>query len=89
MDKREKRRRVTEADERVSAELRRLRIDTGLTQTEIAAVLGVSFQQWQKYERGENRISAGGLFRLLQGIGMSPAEFFRRLEQSTRSPSRR
>lgn len=45
----------------LGAAIRDMRVENGKTQVEIAQMLGVSFQQVQKYESGENRI---GLFRL-------------------------
>lgn len=36
--------------------LRELRVEKGLSQKALAEELGVSFQQIQKYEKGENRI---------------------------------
>ena len=37
---------------------------SGLTQTECADILGVSFQQYQKWEKGSNRIYAEQLLEL-------------------------
>jgi transcriptional regulator with XRE-family HTH domain len=36
----------------------------GLSQTDIADALDLTFQQVQKYEKGSNRLSAGRLYRL-------------------------
>lgn len=36
----------------------------GLTQSQLAGKLGVTFQQVQKYEKGINRIGAGRLFQM-------------------------
>jgi transcriptional regulator with XRE-family HTH domain len=44
------------------------RLERGISQTALGEVLGVAFQQVQKYEKGTNRVSAGALFEL--------AEFF-------------
>jgi transcriptional regulator with XRE-family HTH domain len=35
------------------------RVELGMNQTALAQRLGVAFQQVQKYEKGQNRISAG------------------------------
>jgi transcriptional regulator with XRE-family HTH domain len=45
----------------VGANLRLLRQAAHISQTELAAKLGVTFQQVQKYERGSNRLGAGRL----------------------------
>ena len=48
----------------VAARVRTHRKALGLSQTDIAEKLGVTFQQVQKYENGTNRIGAGRLFEL-------------------------
>jgi len=52
----------------IGARLRARRRQMGLSQTELAAQLGVSFQQVQKYERGANRISASTLIAAAQAL---------------------
>jgi transcriptional regulator with XRE-family HTH domain len=47
----------------------------GMSQANLGAKLGVTFQQIQKYERGTNRISAGMLHRLSGILGV-PITFF-------------
>ncbi|MFX5498345.1 helix-turn-helix transcriptional regulator, partial [Acinetobacter baumannii] len=41
--------------------MRAHRLILGMSQSELAKQLGVSFQQVQKYEKGTNRIGAGRL----------------------------
>lgn len=48
----------------------------GLSQTALAAELGVSFQQVQKYEKGANRVSASRLHQAATALGCSVADFF-------------
>jgi transcriptional regulator with XRE-family HTH domain len=45
----------------------------GLSQTELANALGVTFQQVQKYEKGSNRISASMLVRAAAALETSVA----------------
>jgi transcriptional regulator with XRE-family HTH domain len=59
-------------------EARRIR---GLTQTQVAAALGLSFQAVQKYETGENRISAGRLVQV-SALLQLPLSFFAQDQQS-------
>ena len=56
--------------------LRILREKRGLSQTDLGAVLDVSFQQMGNYEKGKHRLSAGALFLLARFLGTSPAAFF-------------
>ncbi len=48
----------------VGARVREFRIMRGLTQHQLAALLGVTYQQEHKYETGINRIAAGRLYQL-------------------------
>jgi transcriptional regulator with XRE-family HTH domain len=57
----------------VGARIRLQRHAIGLSQQALAARLGLSFQQIQKYERGANRVSASMLVKTAQALGCSPA----------------
>lgn len=46
-----------EESKRIGRILKMIRVDRCLTQEKLGAILGVSFQQVQKYETGANRIS--------------------------------
>jgi transcriptional regulator with XRE-family HTH domain len=63
-------------DLHVGGRLKMRRIVMGLSQEKLAERLGITFQQIQKYERGQNRISAGRLFRLSQLLQVEVAYFF-------------
>lgn len=45
----------------VGVRIRHYRIAQGLSQTQVARAAGVSFQQLQKYENGENRVAVSRL----------------------------
>lgn len=49
---------------------------------EVAAELGISHQQLQKYETGSNRLSAGMIDRVATVLGVSIASLFNRPKQS-------
>ena len=51
-------------DVAVGARIRTRRRATGLSQTQLAEALGITFQQVQKYERGANRVSASMLVKI-------------------------
>jgi transcriptional regulator with XRE-family HTH domain len=59
-------------DVHVGKRLRQARLLAGLSQEELGNGIGVSFQAVQKYEQGENRLSASRLYRaatlLRQGV---------------------
>jgi transcriptional regulator with XRE-family HTH domain len=56
-----KKRSPTAADGEVGESIRAHRLIAGMSQTDLAEQLGVSFQQVQKYEKGTNRVGAGRL----------------------------
>lgn len=56
--------------------LRRLRICKGLSQNQLGEIVGLTFQQIQKYERGENRMSVSRIHQFCDTFKASPLEFF-------------
>src|SRR5258708_34903553 len=56
--------RVQDIDRHVGARIRESRIMLGLTQQQLADLIGVTYQQAHKYERGINRVSAGRLYQI-------------------------
>lgn len=55
-------------DEAVGARIRIRRKMLGISQSELADSIGVSFQQVQKYERGTNRASASTLVHIAAAL---------------------
>ena len=47
----------------------------GLTQPQLAELIGVTYQQLHKYERGFNRVSAGRLFEIARALS-APVRYF-------------
>jgi len=56
-----KKRRPNSTDIQVGESIRAYRLIAGMSQSDLAGRLGVSFQQVQKYEKGANRVGAGRL----------------------------
>jgi transcriptional regulator with XRE-family HTH domain len=48
----------------------------GMTQQQLGDIVGIKFQQIQKYETGMNRISASRLWDIAQALGVSISFFF-------------
>lgn len=67
-------------DRHVGERIRRRRAELGMTQHDLAVMLGISYQQVQKYETGANRVSAGRLYTLSRRLGCSVGYFFDGLE---------
>jgi len=55
---------LDDTDRYVGARVRGRRRMLGLTQHQLAELIGVSYQQANKYETGLNRVSAGRLYRI-------------------------
>jgi transcriptional regulator with XRE-family HTH domain len=62
-------------DVRVGARLRLRRNMLGLSQKKLGELIGLTFQQMQKYERGANRIGASRLHELSRVLDV-PVSFF-------------
>ncbi|HIJ61484.1 MAG TPA: helix-turn-helix transcriptional regulator [Rhodospirillaceae bacterium] len=67
--------RANDTDRHVGARIRDRRIMLGIGQQQMADLIGVTYQQAHKYERGINRISAGRLYEIAQILGV-PVDFF-------------
>jgi transcriptional regulator with XRE-family HTH domain len=62
-------------DDHVGARIRGRRIMLGLTQQQLAEMIGVTYQQAHKYERGINRVSAGRLYEIARALN-APITYF-------------
>lgn len=62
-------------DHYVGRRLKQRRDQLKMSQEKLGELLGVSFQQVQKYERGQNRVSASRLFEIARVMGV-PIDFF-------------
>jgi transcriptional regulator with XRE-family HTH domain len=62
-------------DAQVGNRVRLRRMLIGMSQERLGELLGLTFQQVQKYEKGVNRIGAGRLFEVSRILGV-PIEYF-------------
>jgi transcriptional regulator with XRE-family HTH domain len=63
-------------DRHVGDRLRERRVMLGITQQGMAELLGVTYQQAHKYEKGINRISAGRLHQIATILGVEVDYFY-------------
>ena len=56
-----------------------------VSQQDLAKVLGLSFQQIQKYEKGTNRMSAATLFQIAEVLKVDVMYFYEGLPRSTKN----
>ena len=68
--------RPQDTDRHVGAKLRERRLSLGLTQQGLAELIGVTYQQAHKYEKGVNRIAAGRLYTIAQALGVEVGYFY-------------
>jgi transcriptional regulator with XRE-family HTH domain len=73
-------------DGQVGTRVRLRRMLVGMSQERLGELLGLTFQQVQKYEKGVNRIGAGRLYQVAQILGVSISYFYEGVvEQSAQS----
>ena len=63
-------------DKLIGGQVRLRRLTVGMSQEKLAANLGITFQQVQKYEKGTNRIAASRLWKLAEILDVSIDFFF-------------
>ena len=63
-------------DLHVGLRVRHRRVELGLSQTNLANLLGISFRQVQKYEKGVNRLGASRLYDTARVLGTTIDYFF-------------
>jgi len=63
-------------DKRLGQRLKTRRMELGVSQERLADLLGVTFQQIQKYEKGVNRIAASRLFSMAEALDVTVGYFF-------------
>ncbi|MDF2748276.1 MAG: transcriptional regulator, Cro/CI family [Propionibacteriaceae bacterium] len=64
----------------------------GLTQHQMADLIGVTYQQAHKYEKGINRVAAGRLYSIARVLGIEVSYFYEGFKTGrslTLSPSQR
>ena len=72
--------RASAADRYVGTRIRERRLMLGLSQQQMAQMIGVTCQQAHKYERGLNRIAAGRLYEIALALSVPTSWFFEGLE---------
>jgi transcriptional regulator with XRE-family HTH domain len=67
---------ATSIDRKLGQRVRSRRLEIGMSQERLAELLGVTFQQVQKYEKGVNRIAASRLFDIASALQQPVSRFF-------------
>ncbi len=71
-------------DVHVGQRLRLRRSLMGMSQERLGELLGLTFQQIQKYERGANRIGSSRLYAISRALEVPVAWFFEEMDGATR-----
>jgi len=66
-------------DSQIGQRLRALRLARGLSQADLASKVNLSFQQIQKYESGNSRMTASKLYEISVALDISVVWFFENL----------
>ncbi|MFM2045300.1 MAG: hypothetical protein RLY86_3876, partial [Pseudomonadota bacterium] len=77
----------TSIENHVAGRIRLRRGLLGMSQSDLARTLGITFQQVQKYERGSNRVSVGKLYRLAEILDVPLTFFFDGLDGASATRS--
>ncbi|SDN78542.1 helix-turn-helix domain-containing protein [Ensifer sp. YR511] len=64
------------ADQHVGRQLATIRLQSDVSQVQLAKAVGISFQQLQKYENAKNRVSASMLYEIASCLGVPVGRFF-------------
>jgi transcriptional regulator with XRE-family HTH domain len=63
-------------DAHIGQRIKSRRVMLGLSQEKLGEILGLTFQQIQKYERGTNRVSASRLHHISQALDTNTGFFY-------------
>ncbi len=76
---------TTDVDRLVGIRITALRKARGLSQTALGTAVGVTFQQVQKYEKGQNRVGAGRLREIARLLEVPVSAFFEESAEAAES----
>ncbi|ESZ26124.1 hypothetical protein X733_30145 [Mesorhizobium sp. L2C067A000] len=64
------------ADQHVGRQIAIVRVQSDVSQAQLARSIGISFQQLQKYENARNRVSASMLYEIASSLSVPAGRFF-------------
>ncbi|HRK64072.1 MAG TPA: helix-turn-helix transcriptional regulator, partial [Terricaulis sp.] len=71
-------------DRKLGERVRARRLEIGMSQERLAELLGVTFQQVQKYDKGINRMAASRLYDMSAALDMPMTRFFEGISAARR-----
>lgn len=67
-------------DKHVGNRIYSLRLAQGLSRMQLAKIIGVTHQQLQKYEKGDNRLSIGRLILIAKALEKAVSYFYQEID---------
>lgn len=89
MDKRNESRKPNDIDFHVGKRIKKIRDSENISQKRLADMVGVTFQQLQKYENGLNRVVASRLYDFSRVLHVPVSAFFEGINEETDGQSLR
>jgi transcriptional regulator with XRE-family HTH domain len=80
-------RRADQIDLQVAERMRQRRVEMGMSQLELAGLLGINDRQLSKYESGTNRVSAARLYEIARALEVPVGWFYRAETEPAEVPS--
>ena len=74
-------------NEYVGKKIREWRTAKNMSQTKLADVLGIAYQQIQKYEKGKSQIPIGRIIQIAITLNISPLDFLPKQKTRTHNPN--
>lgn len=71
---------INKIDKFVGDKIFSLRLSKGFSRGQLSEKIGVTHQQLQKYEKGENRIAIGRLILIAEALEIDPSYFYQGLK---------
>lgn len=78
--------RATWIDQHVGARVKARRLEMGMSQADLSNIIGITFQQLQKNERGANRFGASRLYETAQALAVPVSYFYDGVEDARTGP---
>ncbi len=76
---------TTEVDAHIGLTIRTKRIEERMSQERLAEIIGVTFQQVQKYEKGVNRVAAPTLIKIAGALQCQPGDLLPKSDVFTKT----
>jgi transcriptional regulator with XRE-family HTH domain len=73
---------TTWVDQEIGLRIRSRRVELRMSQVALAESIGVTFQQVQKYEKGQNRISAAMLLKIASVLHQRPSDLMPNVDEA-------